>query len=677
MKNRRELRGRRAVRREPKPRREQRGEKVELIVRGMARGQIRMEMQDGTTLLCARDNARGALFGDRVEGERIGLDRVIVRRVLEHAHEQVVGVLRKRPGGALVEPLERHLPSEIAVEEGDVPAKDGDIVSTQIVRWEDEGGLLARVTGVIGSFERATSALDALIVSSHLRSAFDADVLAEADALRPADLADDPQRTDLRGLLSFTIDGRDAKDFDDAVSLEALKDGCVRLGVHIADVGHYVREGTALDREALARGTSIYLPGRVLPMLPEQLSNGVCSLRPDEDKFTMTALLTIDESGETVDTQLLRTITRSNARLVYDDVNAFFDGDGAQREQLAGKHPELPQTLLEMKRLAGVLRARRTAQGSIDFDTEEPQFVLDAQGEPVEILKRERGEAERMIEDFMLTANEAVARFARTHGVPLLYRVHEKPDPDKLAIFKDFLDGLGVSSRRLTAEAKPGDIRAILEQTRERPEYAVISMLALRSMQKARYDEHPLGHYGLAMPDYCHFTSPIRRYPDLVVSRALTAVLTGKRVTLTGERLSDAAIRSSECERAAIEAERAADRIMMARLMAGHVGEVFSGTVSGVSENGFYVALSNGAEGFVPARTLEDWFDFDERHMRLRGERTGAVISPGQAVTVRVSSVELSTGFINLELTGPLKPGKKTEKSEKKQERERMRAFTR
>ena len=459
--------------------------------------------------------------------------------------------------------------------------------------------------------------------------------------------------------------------------MEALKDGCVRLGVHIADVGHYVREGTALDREALARGTSIYLPGRVLPMLPEQLSNGVCSLRPDEDKFTMTALLTIDESGEIVDTQLLRTITRSNARLVYDDVNAFFDGDGAQREQLAGKHPELPQTLLEMKRLAGVLRARRTAQGCIDFDTEEPQFVLDAQGEPVEILKRERGEAERMIEDFMLTANEAVARFARTHGVPLLYRVHEKPDPDKLAIFKDFLDGLGVSSRRLTAEAKPGDIRAILEQTRERPEYAVISMLALRSMQKARYDEHPLGHYGLAMPDYCHFTSPIRRYPDLVVSRALTAVLTGKRVTLTGERLSDAAIRSSECERAAIEAERAADRIMMARLMAGHVGEVFSGTVSGVSESGFYVALSNGAEGFVPARTLEDWFDFDERHMRLRGERTGAVISPGQAVTVRVSSVELSTGFINLELTGPLKPGKKTEKSEKKQERERMRAFTR
>ena len=674
MKDRRTAKGRRSARKEPRPRREQRGEKVELVVRGMARGQIRMEMQDGTTLLCARDNARGALFGDRVEGERIGLDRVIVRRVLEHAHEQVVVVLRRRPGGALIEPLERHLPSEITVEEGDVPAEDGDIVCTQIVRWDDEGGLLAHVTGVIGSFERATSALDALIVSGHLRSAFDADVLAEADALRPADLADDPQRTDLRGLLSFTIDGRDAKDFDDAVSLEPLEDGCVRLGVHIADVGHYVREGSALDREALARGTSIYLPGRVLPMLPEQLSNGVCSLRPNEDKFTMTALLTIDESGETVDTQLLRTITRSDARLVYDDVNAFFNGDGAQQERLAGKHPGLPAALLEMKRLAGILRARRAAQGCIDFETEEPQFVLDAQGEPVEILRRERGEAERMIEDFMLAANEAVARFAKANGVPLLYRVHEKPDPEKLDTLKDFLDGIGVDTRGLRHNAQPGDIRAVLERTRETPEFSVVSTLALRSMQKARYDVSPLGHYGLAMADYCHFTSPIRRYPDLVVSRALTAVLTGGRPALHGDALADAAMRSSDCERAAVEAERLADKLMMARFMHGHVGELFDGIVSGVSEWGLYVALSNGAEGFLHVRTMDDWFDFDERRMTLRGERTGCVFSLGQPLCVRVESVELESSSIDLAFAQPLNP-KKKEKSDRKKERERLRGF--
>ena len=663
--------------RRPKGSREQRGETLVLAVRGMSRGQVRMEAEDGTAYLCTRDNARGALFGDTVEAERIGREQVIVRRVTVHAHPTVVGVLRLRESGAVIEPMERRLPSEIDAFAAEVPARDGDIVRAKIVRWADEGGLLAQATDVIGSFEKATCALDALIVSSGLRTAFGEDVLAEADALRPADLADDPGREELRGLLSFTIDGRDAKDFDDAVSLERLDSGNLRLGVHIADVGHYVREGTALDREAFARGTSVYLPGRVLPMLPEQLSNGVCSLRPDEDKFTMTALLELTPAGETADVRLVRTITRSNARLVYGDVNEFFAGDAAMRQTLAQKHPELPETLLAMRALAGVLRARRQAQGCIDFDTEEPEFVLDGQGEPVEILRRERGEAELMIEDFMLAANEAVARFAKANGVPLLYRVHEKPDPEKLAIFKDFLDGLGgVNTRPLTGNAKPGDIRAILEQTRERPEYTVISTLALRSMQKARYDANPLGHYGLAMPDYCHFTSPIRRYPDLVVSRALTAVLTGRRVTLTGERLDAAALRSSDCERAAIDAERAADKIMMARLMASHVGEVFDGTVSGVSEWGVYVALSNGAEGFIPLRTMDEWLTYDERHMTLRGERTGALISLGMALRVRVASVQLATSSIDLELEGEL-PGTRARapQSERKRERERMRSF--
>ena len=663
--------------RRPKGSREQRGETLVLAVRGMSRGQVRMEAEDGTAYLCTRDNARGALFGDTVEAERIGREQVIVRRVTVHAHPTVVGVLRLRESGAVIEPMERRLPSEIDAFAAEVPARDGDIVRAKIVRWADEGGLLAQATDVIGSFEKATCALDALIVSSGLRTAFGEDVLAEADALRPADLADDPGREDLRGLLSFTIDGRDAKDFDDAVSLERLDSGNLRLGVHIADVGHYVREGTALDREAFARGTSVYLPGRVLPMLPEQLSNGVCSLRPDEDKFTMTALLELTPAGETADVRLVRTITRSNARLVYGDVNEFFAGDAAMRQTLAQKHPELPETLLAMRALAGVLRARRQAQGCIDFDTEEPEFVLDGQGEPVEILRRERGEAELMIEDFMLAANEAVARFAKANGVPLLYRVHEKPDPEKLAIFKDFLDGLGgVNTRPLTGNAKPGDIRAILEQTRERPEYTVISTLALRSMQKARYDANPLGHYGLAMPDYCHFTSPIRRYPDLVVSRALTAVLTGRRVTLTGERLDAAALRSSDCERAAIDAERAADKIMMARLMASHVGEAFDGTVSGVSEWGVYVALSNGAEGFIPLRTMDEWLTYDERHMTLRGERTGALISLGMALRVRVASVQLATSSIDLELEGEL-PGTRARapQSERKRERERMRSF--
>ena len=645
-------------------------ETLRLTVRGLFHGAVRMEADDGSVLTCAKENARGTLWGDVVEAERIGRERVRVRRVLKRAHEEIIGVLHEKQGVRFIIPMERRLPQGIAVRPGGEEAHDGDIVHTKVVRWEDEGGLLVRIDGVLGSFGEARAALEALIVSQRLRTAFDGEALREADACKAADLTDDPTRTDLRGLLSFTIDGSDAKDFDDAVSLERLEGGLWRLGVHIADVGHYVPQGSALDREAWLRGTSVYFPGRVLPMLPEQLSNGVCSLRPDEDKFTMSALMDVDEAGSVVHTSLLRTITRSNARLVYDDVNRLFDGDAAQRERMAG----LEDTLLAMRELARRIRQRRQAQGAIDFDTDEPKFILDEAGEPVEIAKRARGEAELMIEDFMLTANEAVARFAKARGVPLLYRVHEKPDPEKLDTLKDFLDGIGVDTRGLRHNAQPGDIRAVLERTRETPEFSVVSTLALRSMQKARYDVSPLGHYGLAMADYCHFTSPIRRYPDLVVSRALTAVLTGGRPALHGDALADAAMRSSDCERAAVEAERLADKLMMARFMHGHVGELFDGVISGVSEWGLFVALSNGAEGFMHVRTLDDWFDFDERRMTLRGERTGCVFSLGQPLCVRVESVELESSSIDLAPAQPLKP-KKQEKSDRKKERERLRGF--
>lgn len=656
--------------RKNKPEGKEQRETLRLTVRGLFHGAVKMEAEDGTAYACARENAHGTLWGDVVEAERIGRERVRVRKVLERAHEEIVGVLHEKQGVRYILPLERRLPQGIAVRPGGEEAHDGDVVHTKVVRWEDEGGLLVRIDGVLGSFGEARAALDALIVSQHLRTAFGEVVLREADACKPADLADDPTRTDLRGLLSFTIDGSDAKDFDDAVSLEQLENGLWRLGVHIADVGYYVPQGSALDREAYLRGTSVYFPGRVLPMLPEQLSNGVCSLRPDEDKFTMSALMDIDEAGSVVHTSLLRTITRSNARLVYDDVNRLFDGDAAQRERMAG----LEDTLLAMRELARRIRQRRQAQGAIDFDTDEPKFILDEAGEPVEIAKRARGEAELMIEDFMLTANEAVARFAKARGVPLLYRVHEKPDPEKLDTLKDFLDGIGVDTRGLRHNAQPGDIRAVLERTRETPEFSVVSTLALRSMQKARYDVNPLGHYGLAMADYCHFTSPIRRYPDLVVSRALTAVLTGGRPALHGDALADAAMRSSDCERAAVEAERLADKLMMARFMHGHVGELFDGIVSGVSEWGLYVALSNGAEGFLHVRTMDDWFDFDERRMTLRGERTGCVFSLGQPLCVRVESVELESSSIDLAFAQPLNP-KKKEKSDRKKERERLRGF--
>ena len=645
---------------------------LKLTVRGLRSGRVMLEAADGTAYSCTKERSCGALWGDVVEAQPIGGQRVAVRRVLEHAHTEIVGLLREKEHKRFIIPLERRLPQGIAVAPGGAASQEGDIVRTRVLCWPDEGEMTVRIEERIGSFQQTTHALDALIISSKLRTRFDEAALREAQACRPATLADDPGRLDLRAVQSFTIDGRDAKDFDDAVSLERLENGHTRLGVHIADVGHYVPQGSALDREAFLRGTSVYFPGRVLPMLPEQLSNGVCSLRPGEDKFTLSALMEMDEDGSVVGLRLERTITCSDARLVYDDVNALFDGDPIQRQTMA----PLADTLMAMRALARRIRAAREAQGAIDFDAEEPKFVLDEQGEPVEIIARERGEAERMIEDFLLTANSCVAKFAREHGVPLLYRVHEKPDPEKLELLRAFLDGLGVDTRGLRHQAKPGDIRALLERTRKLPEYGVISTLTLRSMQKARYDAQPLGHYGLAMADYCHFTSPIRRYPDLVVSRALTAVLCGRRAPMTGDALDEAAQHSSDCERAAVEAERAADKLMMARLMAGHVGEVFDGTVSGVSEWGAYVLLDNGAEGFIPVRTLDDWFAFDERKMTLRGERTGFVFTLGQLLSVRVADVDLAGSTIDLALTEPLRP-RKREKSERKKERERMRAFRR
>ncbi|MBQ2948019.1 MAG: ribonuclease R [Clostridia bacterium] len=644
---------------------------LQLTVRGLRHGLVTLEAQDGTEYVCGKDSARGTLWGDVVLAESIGRDRVSVVRVVSRAHEEIVGVLRVKHEVRFIIPLERRLPQGIAVFSGGEDAQDGDIVKTRVVRWEDEGGLAVRILERIGSFTQSTHALDALIVASRLRTSFPADALAQADACMPASLSDDPARLDLRELLTFTIDGRDAKDFDDAVSLERLENGCVRLGVHIADVGCYVPQGSALDREAFLRGTSVYFPGRVLPMLPEQLSNGVCSLRPDEDKFTLSALMDLDARGEVTDYRIERTITRSKARLVYDDVNALFAGDAHQKAAMG----ELEGTLLAMRALAQKIRARRAAMGAIDFDTEEPKFVLDEQGEPVEIILRERGEAELMIEDFMLTANETVARLAKAKGLAILYRVHERPDPEKLMTLKDFLSGLGVDARSLKNNAKPGDIRAMLERTRETPEFGVISTLALRSMQKARYDAQPLGHYGLAMADYCHFTSPIRRYPDLVVSRALSALIRGERAPLRGDALEEAAVRSSDCERTAAEAERAADKLMAARMMRAHVGEVFDGTVSGVGEWGVFVRLENGAEGFMHVRTLDDWFDFDERRLTLRGERTGYVFSLGQPLCVRVEDVDLTQSTIELSMIESLRPRRK-EKSERKKERERMREFT-
>ena len=591
---------------------------------------------------------------------------------------RAVGLYQSSENFGFVVPDNKKLPDIFIPREKKKDAYDGAKVVAEYIESREEGkSPEGEIIEVLGGRDEPGIDMLSVVRALGIPDEFPEKVLNQAQRVsKPVSETDCVMRRDLRAVRMVTIDGEDARDLDDAVSLEE-KDGRWLLGVHIADVADYVQENSALDWEAKERGTSVYLPDRVIPMLPKELSNGCCSLNAGEDRLALSCLMEVDKGGTIGNYEIVESVIRVDKRMSYTQVQKILDGDEALWEAYCDEAP----MLTEMAKLSKVLRQKRKERGAVDFDFPESKIELDENGEPVEIITRERGEAEMMIEDFMLAANECVARFARENRLPLLYRVHEKPDAEKLAMFADFLDGIGVNAKGIRHNAAPGDIRAILEKTKERPEYSVITALALRSMQKARYDVAPLGHYGLAMADYCHFTSPIRRYPDLVVSRALTAKLTGQPTPLTGEALADAAVRSSERERAAIDAERAADKLMMARLMAHHVGEDYDGTINGVSEYGMYITLSNGAEGFIPVRTLEDWFGFDERRMVLRGERTGTVFSLGQPVRVRVQNVELTQSNIDLTLLTPLKgrtaSNHPTQTSDRKRERDRMRSFNR
>ncbi len=463
------------------------------------------------------------------------------------------------------------------------------------------------------------------------------------DEVSPADMAG---REDLRALLTFTIDGSTAKDFDDAVSIERTERGW-RLGVHIADVSHYVRPGSAIDDDAYARGTSLYLPGLTVPMLPECLSNGLCSLMPDVDRLALSLFMDI-EGGRIVDHRLFESVIHSHARLTYQAVNRLFDGGETDIV------PDVAEALRQMLALSHALRSRRQARGGIDLEIDEPEFVLDESGAPEDILCQPRGEAERIIEDFMLAANETVAALARDAGLPFVYRVHEEPDPDRLSALEALLSGLGLYVR-IGPKPHPGVLQGILSQVRDHPARDVIRRDILRALKKARYDERPLGHYALALKDYCHFTSPIRRYPDLTVHRMLKALIEGRADSLTtaAGRMADIAADTSAREAAAVSAERTGDAIMTAAWMSRQIGRVFDGVISSVTGWGFYVQLDNMAEGLVHVSRLDDYYEFDRSRSVLRGTATGTTFKPGDRVRVRAESANIPLGEINFELLPP------------------------
>lgn len=556
---------------------------------------------------------------------------------------------KKKPEGALyaatAQPTDRHLQNlDIDIGGELMGAGNGDLVLLRVVRWPSrKKHMVAEVMDVLGPAQDVSTQLRALVLHNGLAQEFSEAALKQARSLpeevAPGDLAG---RRDLRGLCTFTIDGADAKDFDDAVSLTPTQTGW-RLGVHIADVSHYVTPGCAIDRDAQERGTSVYLPGLTLPMLPEALSNRLCSLMPDVDRLTLSCIMEL-EDGRVTSYAIEPSVIHSSARLVYDDVNRMLKGEpNAVPEAL---HP----VLRDMVALSGQLRALRHQRGSIDFDLAEPDIQLDADGRPVGITARERGAAHLMIEDFMLLANETVARHARERTLPFLYRVHEHPDPDRLHALEVFLNGLNIRVH-LGAEPHPSQLQRILAQVEGTPEAGVVAQVMLRSLKRARYSELPQGHFGLAAQDYCHFTSPIRRYPDLAVHRMLKLEVSGGMERKAHEQwelvMPALAAQCSALEYAATQAEREADDLMRAHYMSDHIGEEFDGIVSGVTAWGFYVALPNTVEGLVHVSTLRDHYTLNETQFCLVGEHKRKLIRLGDKMRVRVDRVDLSASQIN------------------------------
>jgi ribonuclease R len=583
------------------------------------------------------------------DGRREG--RII--KVLERARETVVGIYHPARNFGFVSPEDRKLRRDFFIPAGqEGGATAGSVVVVRIRDWGNDhlgpSGEIERVLGAAGS-----PGVDVLsVIYGHgLPLEFPAGVEAEAEAIRargiqPEDLAG---RTDLREQLVFTIDPADARDHDDALSIRPLADGLWEVGVHIADIGFYVREGSALDQEALRRGTSTYLVDRVIPMLPEALSADLGSLKPDEDRLALTLLLTLDESATVREHQLLRTVIRSRHRLSYEDAQGVIDGEGSVT-------PEVDEAIRALLALSRALRAARVERGSLDFDLPEARVVLNTRGEPTDIQRVLRLESHRLIEDFMLLANETIARRAVRSRIPLLFRVHESPDADRLEQLREFAATFGHRLGR-RGTPTPKDLQRLLNRVHGRPEENLLSTVVLRSMKQARYSHENLGHFGLAARTYTHFTSPIRRYPDLVVHRLSARALIDRErlpASLREEVLPDVARLASERERVAVEAERDSVDLKKVEFMERHLGAHFTGTISGVTAFGLFVLLDDFfVEGLVHVSWLEDdYYLFVEEQFALVGERTKQRYRLGDRLSVQVAAVNREDRKIDFRLLG-------------------------
>lgn len=491
-----------------------------------------------------------------------------------------------------------------------------------------------------------------VLLEKNIYPEFSEKVKAEVRAIEESISPDEVKnREDLRELLTITIDGEDAKDLDDAISVEKIEKG-YRLYVHIADVSYYVSEGSEIDKEAYQRGTSVYVVDRVVPMLPHILCNGICSLNPHVDRLTLTCMMEINRKGEVQNYRIFPSVINSNERMTYTNVNAILAGDAKVQK----KYPHLLKMCLDMKVLAGIIRRRREGLGAIDFDTREAKILVNEKGKPTDIVLRERGEAERIIEDFMIAANETVATHVKWLETPSMYRIHEAPEPKKMREFARIAKTLGYTFQGGIQNVYPKQLQSLLDEARGQDNYSVLSSFMLRSMQKARYDNRCLGHFGLALKEYLHFTSPIRRYPDLVVHRMLRKYVFTQCEDVNkmkeDETLCEtAAYQASERERNAVDAEREVDDMKKAEYMENYIGKRFAGVISGITKFGMFVELENTVEGLVHISSMEDdYYHYDEVSHSLIGEHTANVYRMGQKVQVRCTDANRFKREVDFEL---------------------------
>lgn len=596
------------------------------------------------------DKTGEALHGDTVmivvesegEGSRRAEGRVI--RVLNHANESIIGYYQKNKNFGFVIPDNQKIGKDIFIPQGkDMGAVTGHKV---VVRVTDFGGEQKKpegvVTEILGHIHDPGTDIISIVRAYGLPEEFPEDVLAQVkktpDTIENEDWSG---RLDLRKLQTVTIDGEDAKDLDDAITLKK-ENGVYTLGVHIADVSHYVTERSPLDEEALRRGTSVYLVDRVIPMLPHRLSNGICSLNQGEDRLALSCMMEIDEQGNVTGHTIAETVIRVDRRMTYTAVNAIVTD---QDETVMKEYEELVPMFMLMKELAGILREKRKQRGSIDFDFPETKVILDERGKPLEIKPYERNAATKIIEDFMLMANETVAEDYYWQELPFLYRTHDNPDPERMKSLATFINNFGYSIRFHNGEVYPKEVQKLLVKAEDTPEEALISRLALRSMKQAKYTVVNTGHFGLAAKYYTHFTSPIRRYPDLQIHRIIKENLRGglseKRIAHYDKLLMNVSVQSSAMERRADEAERETVKLKKCEYMASHIGEAYDGVISGVTNWGLYVELPNTVEGLIRVSDLnDDYYHFDEEHYELYGEMTKKVYKLGQPVRVVVAATD-------------------------------------